>query len=32
MIAWRPTSFSAMFCAECLAAHAIGTAVKQRSG
>ncbi len=32
MIAWRPTSWKAMFCAEWRAAVAIGTAAKTRSG
>ena len=32
MIAWRPTSWKAMFCAEWRAAAAIGTAAKTRSG
>ena len=32
MIAWRPTSWKAMFCAEWRAAQAIGTAENTRSG
>jgi len=32
MIACRPTSWKAMFCAEWRAAEAIGTAAKTRSG
>ena len=32
MIAWRPTSWKAMFCAEWRVAQAIGSAAKTRSG
>ena len=32
MIAWRPTSWKAMFCAECRVAQAIGIAANTRCG